>query len=292
MAKASSSVSLSDLPRDELLRYGRSLALSLRDDIPEGELLRRIRARQEMLLTIERDALLDVVVWARIPARASASKEELVHAIADFYANRYTGLPRRGLEALARLRGLELRPGEADEELELRIRRTENVWDRMRRRRRKVIGDLLSRALARQPHERDREYHFLPEADATAQLPSNGGKRGLVGGIADKLKNEIQGAADEYIDVKLNEVEQRIDAKLDEIDLRLAEWRDREVRNRLKIIKITLLATIVVALLSLGYNYVRARLADGDAEPPPGEQVQSLDQANLGPQRPLAYTDK
>lgn len=283
MERASSSTSLSDLPRDELLRYGRSLALSLRDDVPDGELLRRIRARQEMLLEIDREALLDVVVWARIPVRASASKEELVQVIADFYANRYTGLSRRGLETLARLRGLELRPGETDEELEVRIRRTESVWDRMRRRRRKVIGDLLSRALARQPHERDREYHFLPEADAAAQLPSNGGKRGLVGGIANRLKTEIQGAADEYVDVKLNEIERRIDAKLDEIDIRLAEWRDREVRNRLKILKITLLATIVVALLSLGYNYLRARLADGDAEPPTAGRVQTADQADLGP---------
>ncbi|UCG33162.1 MAG: hypothetical protein JSU68_00740 [Phycisphaerales bacterium] len=292
MDKASSSVSLSDLPRDELLRYGRSLALSLRDDIPEGELLRRIRARQEMLLEIDREALLDVVVWSRIPVRASAAKEELVNAIADLYAHRYSGLSRRGLEALARLRDLELRPGETDQELDMRIRRTESVWDRMRRRRRKVIGDLLGRALARQPRERHREYHFLPETDATAQLAPDGGKRGLVGGIAQRLKGEIQGAADEYIDAKLSEVERRIDAKLDEIDVRLAEWRDREVRNRLKILKITLLATVVVALLSLGYNYLRARLAGGDVEPPPAGRLQSTDQANLGPQRPLAYTDE
>jgi hypothetical protein len=291
MDKAGPSVSLSDLPRDELLRYGRSLALPLQDDIPEGELLRRIRARQEMLLEIDREALLDVVVWARVPVRSSAGKEELVRAIADVYANSYAGLSRRGLEALARLRGLEPRPGETDEQLETRIRRTESVWDRMRRRRRKVISDLLSRALARQPRERERDYHFLPEADSATPLTAEGGKRGLVGGIAKKLKTEIRGAADEYIDAKLNEVERRIDAKLDEIDVRLAEWRDREVRNRLKIIKITLLATIVVALLSLGYNYVRARLAEADVEPPAG-RVQSSDPTDLGPQRPRASIDK
>jgi hypothetical protein len=47
-----------------------------------------------------------------------------------------------------------------------------------------------------------------------------------------------------------------------------------------------------VALLSLGYNYVRARLADGDVGPPPTGRLQSSDPANLDPQRPLASTDK
>ncbi len=75
----------------------------------------------------------------------------------------------------------------------------------------------------------------------------------MVGGITRKIK----GVADDYVREKLDEIEARIDRKLDEIDARLGEWRDREIRNRLRIIKITLLASIVVALLSLGYNYVK-----------------------------------
>lgn len=38
----------------------------------------------------------------------------------------------------------------------------------------------------------------------------------------------------------------------------LAEWRDREIINRMRIIKIALFASVVVALLSLAYVYVRA----------------------------------
>jgi hypothetical protein len=63
--------------------------------------------------------------------------------------------------------------------------------------------------------------------------------------------------ADDYVRQKLDEIEARIDKKLDEIDHRLGEWRDKEIANRLRIIKITLVASVVVAVLSLGYNYVR-----------------------------------
>ena len=46
------------------------------------------------------------------------------------------------------------------------------------------------------------------------------------------------------------------------------EWRDREVKNRLRIVRITLITAIVVALISLGYDYLRARpTAAGNATP-------------------------
>ena len=76
---------------------------------------------------------------------------------------------------------------------------------------------------------------------------------GVVGGIASRLR----GAADDYIKIKLDEIELRIDGKLNQIDQRLAEWRDREVANRLKILRITLVFTVLVAILSLGYNYIK-----------------------------------
>jgi len=288
VSKATTSASLSDLPRDELLRYGRDLALPLKNDTPQGELLRLIRARQELLLEIEREALLDLVVWARRPVRASASKEELVHELADLYPGDLTGLSRRGLEALARLRGLGLQPGEADRHLAERIRTSISVWERMRRRRRKLVGHLIGRAVRRGGRPKDQEYHFLPETGDTGTLGESGPKAGLVGGLARKIKGEIQGAADEYIDAKLDEVERRIDAKLDEIDARLAEWRDREVRNRLRIIKITLLTTIVVALVSLGYSYLKAQAIHSGPEEPAPRQVPSLEQPEAGPAPPAA----
>ena len=57
------------------------------------------------------------------------------------------------------------------------------------------------------------------------------------------------------------------------IDARLGEWRDREIRNRLRIVKITLLASIVVALLSLGYNYVKRLTVQTGAPQEVAEQI-------------------
>jgi hypothetical protein len=44
---------------------------------------------------------------------------------------------------------------------------------------------------------------------------------------------------------------------LDEIDRRLAEWRDKEIANRIRILKITLWASVIVGVLSLIYSYVK-----------------------------------
>ena len=77
----------------------------------------------------------------------------------------------------------------------------------------------------------------------------------------------LRGAADSYIAAKLDEIEARVDAKLDHVEGRidgkmvelhrqLREMRDRELRHRLRLLKITLIFTVVVALLSLGYKWV------------------------------------
>jgi hypothetical protein len=78
---------------------------------------------------------------------------------------------------------------------------------------------------------------------------------------------QLRGAADGYIaakldeiealvDAKLDHVEQRIDAKIIELHRSLREIRDRELRHRLRILKITLIFTVLVALLSLGYKWL------------------------------------
>lgn len=77
----------------------------------------------------------------------------------------------------------------------------------------------------------------------------------------------LRGAADSYIAAKLDEIEARVDAKLNHVEGRidgkmvelhrqLREMRDRELRHRLRLLKITLIFTVVVALLSLGYKWV------------------------------------
>jgi hypothetical protein len=253
---------LSDLPTDELLRYGQELGLNLHQNTPRGELLRRIRQRQELLLELDRHALLDICVWARRPVRQSASKELLAREIAQVNKMDFAGLSHRGHLALARLRGLDVAPDEPDDQIAYKLTRAEPLADKLRRKRRTLVASLVSKLLQDPTQNEPVDYRFLPENPPPEDLKERIQQQGLVGGIASKLK----GVADDYVRQKLDEIEARIDHKLDEIDHRLQEWRDREIANRLKIIKITLVASILVALLSLGYKYAD-RLLGRPAQP-------------------------
>jgi len=104
-----------------------------------------------------------------------------------------------------------------------------------------------------------------PGSAAPPDAAANSGSEKRVSvlhGVAERLR----GAADNYIAAKLDEIEARVDAKLDHIEQRidrkivdlheqLAEMRDRELRHRLRLLKITLIFTVLVALLSLGYKW-------------------------------------
>jgi len=248
----SSSRSLADLPPDQLVEYGRELGLALDDDTPSGEVLRKIRERQTLLVELDREALLDIVVWLRHPVRRSASKETLAKEIARCDRTDFHRLSDRGLVALARLQDLPAADGDSREELERRLNRRVGVWARVRRKRRRWVGQLVTRLVEGDVDETPPEYHFLPE-DGPPTLQYEIENQGVVGGIARKLR----GVADDYVREKLDEIEQRIDQKLDEIDSRLAEWRDREVANRLRILRLTLIFSIVVAVLCLVYDYAR-----------------------------------
>ena len=251
--------SLSELPDDELLKYAGDLGLDLEDGVPRGELLRVIRRRQELLLELDREAMLDLVVWARRPVRRSASKEVLARQIALVPVGRLEGLSDRGLEVLARLRGLQPADGEPRSRLEQRVKHTEGWRARIRRTRRALMGSLIARAV--EPDGAD-EYRFLPEEEGPS-LRQQIESEGVVGGIARKLR----GVADDYVREKLDEIELRIDGKLDEIDQRLGEWRDREVSNRLRILKLTLVFSILVALISLGYDCLSSRVVPAAESP-------------------------
>ncbi len=258
--------SLADLPPDELRRYARDLGLEVRKRTPHADVLRRIRERRELLLELDREAMLDVVVWSRRPVRRSASKEQLAKLIAAIDEAGFDGLSHRGLVALARLRGVDASEDQSDEAIVAMLGRREGLRGVLRRKRRSLVGWAMERVIEGKQSDDREAYQFLPE-DAAAResaprktrepsLRKEVENRGVVGGLAGKLRT----VADDYIAQKLDEIELRIDQKLDEIDARLAEWRDREVANRLRIIKITLLASLVVALLSLGYKYARSQV--------------------------------
>ncbi len=262
-----SSPALSDLPNDELREYGGKLGLNLRPDMAAGEMLRLIRARQELLIELDRQALLDICVWARRPVRQSASKEELAREIAGITRMHFDGLSHRGLVALARLRGVPARDEDDDATVIRRMKDAESLLQKLRRKRRALVGSLLEKMIGGGGGAAEGEYRFLPEEAGGAAFREQIEEAGVVGGIA----RRIRGVADDYVREKLDEIEARIDRKLDEIDHRLADWRDQEIANRLKIIKITLIASILVAALSLGYSALRSRIVK-PAAPTPAAQ--------------------
>ena len=101
----------------------------------------------------------------------------------------------------------------------------------------------------------------LPEAEQNRE--TNIRRLGVLHGVTEKLR----GAADTFVAAKLDEIEARVDAKLDVIETRLdqkliqihkqlGQLRDKEIRHRLRLLKLTLMFTVLVALLSLGYKWV------------------------------------
>jgi hypothetical protein len=111
--------------------------------------------------------------------------------------------------------------------------------------------------------EKGGEYQFLPPAsgragsggsiEPAASIREEIEEQGVIGGLAGRIKR----TADAYLKQKLDEIERRIDEKLDEIDKKLGEWRDKEVANRLRILKITMWAAVAVSILSLLYSYIK-----------------------------------
>lgn len=241
-----------DLPDDELRAYARQLGVDIRSDEPRGGVLRQVRERRQLLNSLDRAALLDIVVWLRRPVKQSASKESLASAIGFDWPDSYDGLSDRGLFAFSAIRGIETGPNRTREAVEKELHAQAGLRGVWRRTRRRVLGSLIGR-LVDQSGDSGEAYQFLPEENG-ASLRRRIESSGVVGGIAKTLR----GVADDYVTEKLDEIELRIDKKLDEIDKRLEEWRDRELSNRLKILKATLLLSIIVAVISLGYDALRS----------------------------------
>ena len=171
---------------------------------------------------------------------------------------------------LARMRGVMVGPEDTVPVIVRKLKRQEGLFGRLNRKRRAVLGAMVSRVIGEEGG--GEEYQFLPPNPPTAAAGGTGGgggvgggggatssikeeieEAGLLGGIAGRIKR----SADTYLNQKLDEIEARIDRKLDEIDRRLAEWRDKEIANRIRILKITLWASVIVAGISLVYSYIK-----------------------------------
>ncbi len=275
-------VSWEKLPHDELLRYGRGLGLDLPDTLTSDELIARVSRRRMLLVELDREALLDVIRWSRRPMRENAGKELLACEIARIDKSTYDGLSKRGLVTLARLRDIDVLESDTADQIIDKLRSRESFWQRFHRTRRRVVGSWLAKMIDGGESAESADVESLPpdSIDKPSAEPSEAARAslrrqiedlGVVGGIAQRLR----GAADDYIKVKLDEIEARIDLKLNEIDQRLAEWRDREIANRLKILRLTLGFTVVVAVLSLGYNFIKKHVEGAHEATPSAVQAET-----------------
>lgn len=263
---AAPSRQLSELPKDELEALAEEFGVDPTRYKARQHLVAAIHERRQLIAAMERDAMIDVVRWGRRPVTVNAGKEQIAQEIARIRSMKFSGLSHRGLIVLAMLRGVGIRDNDAVPVLVRKLRRQEGFFSRLNRKRRAALGSLVAKIVGED--EAEREYQFLPPPQApttagpgaTASPPPRPvsikddiEESGLFGGLTNRIKK----TADSYLNQKLDEVESRIDRKLDEIDRRLAEWRDKEIANRIRILKITLWASVIVGAFSLIYSYVK-----------------------------------
>jgi hypothetical protein len=253
------------LPVEQLRQIAAELGLSPSNPVDRQTLIESIRQQREILQQMDLAALREVVAWGKTPAPADADKETLVRQIATIRKWNYHRLSHSGLVTLARLRGISIRPGDTADRIIDALRTQGSIWGHLRRKRRAFMASLIGRVIsghrgASASSPTDEQTDRSPARDVQS-LKTEIVQHGVVRGLA----STIRGVTDDYIQQKLDEIEERIDRKLDEIDQRLKEWRDREIANRLRIIKITLIASILVAVLSFGYSWVKWRVVQADS---------------------------
>ena len=274
---------MAEMPREELDHLAEEYGLDPTRFRTRQDLVAGIHRRRQLIAGLDREAMLDVIRWGRRPVAANATNEQLALEIARIRSMKFGGLSQRGLVTLGRLRGIECGDNEPVPKLIRRLRKGEGVFARLNRKRREVIAGIVCKIIG-EDDGAAADYQFLPPADGagagTATPTGAGGGRGqtmrdeiedagLFGGIANRVKK----TADSYINQKLDEIEARIDRKLDEIDRRLGEWRDKEIANRIRILKITLWASVIVAAVSLVYSYVKVYFLPGNDSPAPIRQL-------------------
>jgi hypothetical protein len=257
---------LSELPKDELDNLAEEFGIEPGNYRTRQHLVTAIHERRQAIAAMEREAMLDVIKWGRRPVTFNAAKEQIAQEIVRIRSMKFSGLSQRGLVVLAKMRGVPAGMEDPVPILIRRLKKQEGLFAKLNRKRRAVLGSMVSKIVGEDSSGAD--YQFLPpQSTAGAQstgpsvaTPMNPGtlkdeieESGLFGGIAGRIKK----SADTYVNQKLDEIESRIDRKLDEIDRRLAEWRDKEIANRLRILKITLWASVIVGLFSLIYSYIK-----------------------------------
>ena len=289
---------MSEMPRQELDHLADEFGIDPTRYELRQALVAAIHERRQMIAAMDRDAMLEVVRWGRRPVTVNASKEQIAQEIVRITSMRFAGLSQRGLVVLARLRGIDARDGDPVPLLVKRLKKKEGLFSKINRKRRAMLGSLVAKIVGED--EGPTAYQYLPPpgagtpvgnagtvnyegpASASAAPPRPSSikrdieEAGLLGGITSRIKK----SADSYVNQKLDEIEARIDRKLDEIDRRLAEWRDKEIANRIRILKITLWASVIVGIFSLLYSYVSVYFSPTARKAPPAKERPTAQQVD------------
>ena len=236
--------------RLNLSRLAKRLGLEVQDNWSEEELNKRLSARKEQIEALDWGGLMDIVSWGRHQVPTRPDKLAVAQIILSHKRGHYQGLSHRGWMVLAVLRNVRFKETDSVRKLISRLQHSEGLWGYVLRKRDRWLGSMLSDLLDGEPQIQGARQPANSPQEAT--LREHIEQKGIIEGLGSGLR----GAADGYLREKMEEIEARIDYKLDEIDERLAEWRDRELTNRLRMIKITLVFSVVIALLSLLYTYM------------------------------------
>lgn len=250
-------VRLNDVPIEELRRLADELGLDSRSLEDRSALTAAIHDRRAMIANLDRESLLDILRWAGRRGSALASNEQLAVEIARVRSMRFAGLSHRGLVALARLRGIDVDANAPTPQVVEKLKEIEGFFAKLNRKRRAMVGKWVSKMIgeeAESPPTSNPTPNNSP-TETERNIRHEIEESGLIAGITGRVKR----SADQYINHKLDEIEQRIDRKLDEIDRRLGEWRDKEIANRIRILKISLWATVIVGIVTLTISYLRVR---------------------------------
>ncbi|MGN6727877.1 MAG: hypothetical protein ACTHLZ_18305 [Tepidisphaeraceae bacterium] len=248
---------LGDLPIEEIRSIADEFGLDGRGFDDKAELIAAIHRRRQLIASLDKAALVDVLHWAGRTPLLGAVNEQLAIEIVQIKSMRFTGLSDRGLFALALLRGCEVSKVQSRDDLIKELKAQEGFFNKMKRKTRGWLGKRVQSIIGDETTALPPVTPATPGAAAAAPrakaLKEEIEESGFFGGIANRVKRQ----ADSYVNQKLDEIEARIDRKLDEIDRRLAEWRDKEIANRIRILKITLWVSVVVAVISLIYSYIQ-----------------------------------
>lgn len=249
---------LGDLSKEELDALAEEFGLDAKRYATRQHLVAALHERRQLIAALDRDALLDVLRWAGKSAPPNATREQLAIEVVRTSSMRFDGLSHRGLYTLAKLRGCPVDADASEAKLVRELKRQEGFFARMNRKRRAWIGSVVGKMIGEEETEPVRPAAVPidprePGPAKTTRIKEDIEQSGLFSGLANRVKK----SADSYLNQKLDEIEARIDRKLDEIDRRLSEWRDKEIANRIRILKITLWASVIVATISLIYGYLR-----------------------------------